>query len=228
MTRAAVLGLAAVLAAGAGQASGPDEALRLLALMRTANASVADLECMFRFQVTKGGKRFPPHCAVLRLRAEPETIHMTYVEPNKGRQVLYVKGQNHGKMKVRPGGFWGFLVISVDPDGERAMKGAIDPLTAQGLANVVRQAEAIVTEAGRAGNCEVSVDWDFEAAQGVYARLRVAGPPVGEMVMLVDKATYMPFQIVKSKGGDGATYTYEDIRLNPGLKDSDFRLSSKH
>lgn len=224
----AVLGLAAVLAAGAGQAAGPDEALRLLALMKAANASVADLECVFRFEVTKGGKRFPPHCAVLRLRTEPETIHMTYVEPNKGRQVLYIKGQNNGKMKVRPGGFWKFLVISIDPQGEQAMEGAIDPLTAQGLANVVRQAEAIVAEAGRAGNCEVSVDWDYREGPGVYARLRVAGPPVGEMVMLVDKATFMPFRIVKSKGGDGATYAYEGIRLNPGLKDSDFRLFSKH
>jgi Protein of unknown function (DUF1571) len=224
----ALLGLAAVLAAGAGQPAGPEEALRLLALMKTANASVADLECTFRFEVTKGGKRFPPHCAVLRLRTVPETIHMTYVEPNKGRQVLYIKGQNNGKMKVRPGGFWRFLVLSIDPDGEQAMEGAIDPLTAQGLANVVRQAEETIAEAVRAGSCEVSVDWDFRDDKGVYARLRVAGPPVGEMVMLVDKATYMPFRIVKSKGNDGATYTYEDIRLNPGLKDSDFRLSSKH
>jgi len=224
----AVLGLAAVLAAGAGQAAGPDEALRLLALMKTANASVVDLECTFRFQVTKGGKRFPPHCAVLRLRTEPETIHMTYVEPNKGRQVLYVKGQNHGKMKVRPGGFWKFLVVSIDPLGEQAMEGAIDPLTAQGLANVVRQAQETIAEARRAGNGEISVDWDFQAGKGVYARLRVAGPTVGEMIMLVDKGTCMPFRIVKSKGGDGATYTYEDVRLNPGLKDADFRLSAKH
>ena len=223
----ATWGLATLLAAGPGQATGPADAARLLSLMKAANASVVDLKCTFRFQVTKNGKEFPRHHAILRLRSEPETIHMTFVEPYKGRKVLYVKGQNHGKLRVRPGGFWKFLVVSLDPEGEQAMEGAIDPLTAQGFPNVVRRAEEILEGARGGGDCLVSVDWNVEGEKGVYARLRIAGPGVGEMTLLVDQATYFPFQIVKRKGRNGATYTYENIQLNPGMKDSEFTVSAK-
>jgi hypothetical protein len=224
----AAWGLITLLAAAPGQANGRAEAVRLLDLMKAANDSVVDLKCVFRFQVTKNGKEFPLHLTVLRMRTKPETIHMTYLSPHKGRKVLYVKGHNHDHLKVRPGGFWRFLVVSIDPQGERAMEGAIDPLTAQGFPNIVKKAEEILKKVRDGGGGEVSVDWNVPGAKGVYARFRVAGPEVGEMIMLVDQATYFPFQIVKRVAGDKATYTYEDVQLNPGMQDAEFAVSSGH
>jgi outer membrane lipoprotein-sorting protein len=224
----AALGMAALLAAGSGQAAGHEEAVRLLNLMKAANASIVDLKCTFRFQVTKNGKEFPRHHTVLRLRSEPETIHMAFVEPYEGRKVLYVKGQNGGKLRVRPGGLWKFLVVSLDPEGERAMKGAIDPFPAQGFPNIVRKAEEVLESVQGRGDCLVSVDWNVEGEGRTCAKLRIAAPGVGEMTLLVDQTTYFPYRIVKRNGSDGATYVYEDVQLNPGMKDSEFTVSAKH
>lgn len=225
---AALWGLVALLAAGPSQASGLEDAHRLLGQMKAANARIVDLKCTFLFQVTKNGRPFPLHRTVLRWRTEPETIHMTYLEPNKGRTVLYVKGQNDGKMRVRPDGFWRFLTVSLDPAGERAMEKAVDPLTAQGFPNIVKTAEEILARAEKDPAIRVAVEWDVPGRNGLTARLCIVGPEVGELVLLVDQATSLPYQIIKAKGRDGATYTYDDLQLNPGLPEAEFSLSPKH
>ncbi len=228
LTVPALTALTILFRAWGGQTSPNIEAVSILERMKTANEAIVDMRCTFTFEVTKDGKKHPAYRTVFRYRKDPETIHLTFTDRAKGRQVLFVKGRNGGKMKVRPEGFWRFTVISLDPVGDRAMEGAIDPITAQGFANIVRAAEEILRGPGSSNECEISIDWSANGESGNYVEIRVCGQELGEMAMLVDKDTYLPFRIMKRRGNDEAVYTYEDIQLNPGIPDAEYSLSRRH
>jgi hypothetical protein len=208
-----------------GQSETHAEAVRLLDRMRAANETIVDMKCLFTFEVTEDGRKSPACRTIFRYRANPETIHMTFLDKYKGRKVLYIKGRNHGKMKVRPEGFLSFLIVNLDPLGKKAMMGTLDPITAQGFSNIIKAAEDILSEAERTPGCEISVEGNVKSESGTYVQLRVAGTSEGEISMLVDQTSFFPFRITKTKGNKTAVYTYKKIELNPGMSDSEFDLS---
>jgi hypothetical protein len=214
-----VLHPAGLLLALPGQAQSVlEEASRLLDRMAEANARIADLRCEFHASVLKGSRAFPPQRAILRYRARPETVHLTFLEPCRGRVVRYGRDLDGGKLRVRPEGLLHFTTLSLDPLGARAMAETLDPITVQGFPNIVAAARQLLETARRTGSPAVSL----EALPG---SLRLAfRSATDELTLEVDPATFLPGRVTRRRGGDSARYRYERIEVNPGLAESDFDL----
>ncbi|HEX6983743.1 MAG TPA: DUF1571 domain-containing protein, partial [Planctomycetaceae bacterium] len=79
----------------------------------------------------------------IKLRHEPFSVYMKWIEGKPGQELLYVDGQNDGEMVVRPGGLKGRIlgVIKLDPNGGMAMRESRHPVTEAGL---LRLAEKVL------------------------------------------------------------------------------------
>lgn len=70
----------------------------------------------------------------LKLRHAPFSVYLHWTEGKPGQELLYVEGQNDGKMIVRASGFRGILgAIKIDVDGPMAMRESRHPITEMGL-----------------------------------------------------------------------------------------------
>ena len=70
-----------------------------------------------------------------KIRHEPFSVYMKWLSGDRGRQLIYVDGQNDGKLLVQPGGIKGRLtgVLSLDPSGTLAMSDSRYPIQTAGL-----------------------------------------------------------------------------------------------
>lgn len=88
---------------------GMDDALKLLAEAEAKFASVKDYECTYLreefFEDGKGGGELKACENTMKLRHEPFSVRLKWEAPElkKGREIIYVAGQNDNKMLVRMG-----------------------------------------------------------------------------------------------------------------------------
>lgn len=77
----------------------------------------------------------------LKLRHEPFSVYMKWLTGDKGRQVIYVDGQNDGNLLVQLGGVKGRLLgtLTVDPNGSQALSESRYPITGAGLLHLARK-----------------------------------------------------------------------------------------
>ena len=74
----------------------------------------------------------------LKLRENPFSVYLKFLNPSAGREVAYVNGQNDGKLLVHDVGFASLAgTISLDPTGSYAMSDNRYPITMIGLRNLV-------------------------------------------------------------------------------------------
>jgi hypothetical protein len=71
----------------------------------------------------------------------PLSVYLQFLKPDdiKGREVVWVEGQNGNKLRAHEGGFLGSKLPSVwlDPDGALAMRGNLHPIYDIGIENLV-------------------------------------------------------------------------------------------
>ena len=83
--------------------------LEQLKAMDRRSQEVKDYTAIFRKQEVVNGKLLPPENIALKFQ-KPFSVYMRWLEgPHKGREVLYVRGKNKGKLIGHEGGFFGFL-----------------------------------------------------------------------------------------------------------------------
>ena len=159
---------------------------------------------------------------ILRYKAKPETIHLTFLEPHRGRKVLYVRGDK--KMKVRPDGFWSFTTVRIDPNSERGMEEGIDPITAQGFPEIVSAAERLLKNSTTDPGSSVAVDEVKLENSRDGIQLAIHTDDGEKYMLLVDASTHFPWKIIKQTGKGSAVYSYENIEVNPNMPESEFKL----
>jgi hypothetical protein len=76
----------------------------------------------------------------LKVRHDPFSIYMKWHTGDRGRQLIYVQGQNDGNLLVQPGGIRGRLtgVLNLEPTGNLAMSESRYPITKAGLLELAR------------------------------------------------------------------------------------------
>ena len=197
-------------------------AIHLLEQMKQANAAVIDLRCNFKMEITKNKKKLPMQRMLFRYKAKPETIHLTFLEPHRGRKVLYVRGDK--KMKVRPDGFWSFTTVRIDPNSERGIEDGIDPITAQGFPEIVSAAERLLKNSTTDPGSSVVIDEVKLEDSRDGIQLAIHTDDGEKYMLLVDASTHFPVKIIKQTGKGSAVYSYENIEVNPNMPESEFKL----
>lgn len=76
----------------------------------------------------------------VKIRHEPFSVYMKFIDPHAGREVIFVEGAYGGEMQVHETGFASMLgTISLDPKGSMAMSESRYPVTMVGIKTMVEQ-----------------------------------------------------------------------------------------
>jgi len=105
-------------------------------------SSVPDYSATFYKQERIDGVLKEPSFMQTKIRHEPFSVYMKWLEgDDPGRELLYVEGENNDEMMVKLGGVKGRMMptVSLDPEGDMAMKEARYPVTTIGLKNVIEK-----------------------------------------------------------------------------------------
>ncbi len=171
----------------------------------------------------------------------PFSVYLKFVGPEalKGREVLWVNGENNGKLRAHEGGLLGILSIWLDPYGPRAMKDQRYPVMKVGIENLMLECIHRM-EAGM----RVAKPAEFQVQTFKASRVDDRVCTCIQMTHLtrhaqfswhtarvfIDEEHGFPIRYAvwdwpRQKGDPPPLleeYTYRDIKLNPGFTDADF------
>jgi hypothetical protein len=179
----------------------------------------------------------------------PLSVYLNFLKPDnvKGREVVWVEGQNNNKLRAHEGGGLGskFLPsVWLDPDGALAMRGNLHPIYDVGIENLVVKLieKGQTVRALGPENCEVTFTKGAKIKGSkddvrTCTVLNVRHPEQREPYefhlaqVFIDDELQVPIRYVAyhwpTAAGDTTgpvieEYTYLNLKLNVGLTDADF------
>jgi hypothetical protein len=198
------------------------------------NGKLSDLETMsvkIRHERVRDGKVIVPFSVYIRFVSPPAI---------KGREVLYLAGQNNGDMLVQESQnqLLGrmFSTTALKPNGMLAMRGNRYPITEIGLQTLLQRLIEVAREDIKRGECKVTYFEGAKVAGRSCRCLQVVHPVRRDYFryhrarIFVDDELNLPIRYASydwpSRSGDDPPlieeYTYVNLRLNVGLTDRDF------
>lgn len=133
--------------------------------------TMPDYLATFTRQERVKGQLLPRESTELKVRHSPFSVYMKWNEGSDvGREVLFVKGQNDGRMLVKKGGKVGEMLptFKLEPTSDLAMKESRYPLTESGLLNLV---EKILTYCERDLKLDEGLSCQFLPDQKIDGRM---------------------------------------------------------
>jgi hypothetical protein len=171
---------------------------------------------------------------------QPLSVYLNFLKPStvKGREVIYVEGQNGGNIIAHEGGFKGkFLpTVTIPPDGMLAMRGQRYPISEIGIENLIQK----LIERGERAAQAPDVQCEFRKNARVKDRtctvLQVTQPtklPSSDFYqaqVFMDDDLNIPIRYIAYDWPvqEGVSpqvieeYNYLNVKVNVGLTDSDF------
>lgn len=211
-------------------------ALQRVYAAREAVSQLKDYEAVFLKREYLGGK-LQKTTTQLKVREEPFSVYMKFVEPNAGREVIYVNGRNEGKLLVHETGFKSLVgTLALDIKSPDVMSENRYPVTMVGLKNLVATVIKQWESEARYGEVDVLYrpknrlgEQECEVIETSHPKKRNQFPFQLTRVW-IDKATnYVirveQFDFPTKEGAEPALseeYTYVRIKPNVGLTDRDF------
>jgi hypothetical protein len=127
-------------------------ALKLARSSRKALESVRDYQCLIIKRENVNGTMIT-QTMEMKFREEPFSVYLKFQEPNPGREILFVKGQNDGKLLAHEGSGLKALVgtVPLALDDARIKAENRHPITEIGMRNLI---EKVITQ------------WEFEGQYG--------------------------------------------------------------
>jgi len=218
----------------------------LVPAIRWAHEGLANIEKIRDYTATVvkreriGGTLGEHEYMFVKVRHKPFSVYLHYLGPpdKRGQEVIYIDGQNNGKMWAHGTGMQKtmFGTISLAPDGMIAMRGQLYPVTELGILNLVRRLIEVGEEDMKYGECDVRF---IEGAKinGRQCTCIEVMHPVPRRNFLFHRARifvdeelnvpirYAAYDWPKQPGEQPPVmeeYTYLDLKLNVGLTPADF------
>lgn len=164
-------------------------------------------------------------------------VYLKFLEPAsmRGREVIWVEGENDDKLIAHEGGFKNFLRVKLEPDSRLAMMGNKYPITDIGLVRLVEKLiEKASSEAALEG-CTVQVRENQRVGDRTCRMIQLTQPSrdgfdfhVAQIFVDMERKLplrYAAFLWPETEGGAPPLeeeYTYLDLETNVGLSDEDF------
>jgi hypothetical protein len=203
---------------------------------------IKDYSCNVIRRERIGGRLLDYHYQFLKVRHQPLSIYLYYQTPKRGSEVIYVEGQNDGKVWAHEVGANAQLVgtVSLDPEGPRARRESRYPITQAGLAPLARHVAEFAENDKQYGECEVKVFPDAKVNGRACLSVQVThAKPRREFRfhlarVFFDHERGFPIRYEAygwpARSGDEPPlieeYTFTDIKLGKGYTDRDFDISN--
>jgi hypothetical protein len=173
----------------------------------------------------------------------PFSVYLRFLAPAKikGREVLYVNGQNDGELLARKGGErFSFVTMSLDPLGGSAMRGNRYPITEIGIKRLTQRLIELGQESMRGDaawrECRVQYFQQSKVGDRLCTCIQVEHPvrrdslPSHLARIYLDDELQVPIRYEAydwptEPGGEPPLleeYTYLNLKLNEGFTDKDF------
>jgi hypothetical protein len=215
-------------------------AFRLALKGLEALAKVNDYEATFIRKELVGASLVESRMNI-KLRHDPFSVYLKFIEPKAGREVIFVEGQNDGKLLVHESGLASLVgTLSLDPSGKLAMDGNRYPVTMIGLRKMVETLVEtwlkVKDEKDLAVNVYPNASIGDVQCKVVETKLAkpVEGMPWQTARLYLTRGSTTPVRLEslgfpESGSEQGATiedYYYSKLKLNVGLTDADFDVKN--
>ncbi len=212
-------------------------AIEIVAGSQIKAASLKDYSATFLKTEEVNGKIVEQSMAI-NVREKPFSVSLKFNNPYRGRQVIYVEGENNGKMLVKPEGFKAIVgTLSIDPHGDQALAENRHPITQVGISSMLRlvmlqwKSELKHDDIHEVEMTEVKTNGQSCLKIQVIRTKQVPGVPFQMTSLYLSMDTELPVRIenyewpsVPGKAPQLVEdYSYQGLKTNIGLKDQDFR-----
>lgn len=206
------------------------------------NKEIKDYSCVLVKHEQFNGELIPKEHIFLKIRHEPLSIYMYFQGPEevKGRECLYVAGQNNNKMIAHEASGLITMTVHLDPTGYLAMRGQRYPITEVGIKNLAVRLIDVAQHDLQFGECEVKFrDGNVKLSKNEkrdctiievlhpnpkkHFRFHLARIAIDNELQI--PIHYEAYLWPTKPGGKmvlDETYTYTKIKVNQGLTDRDF------
>lgn len=216
--------------------------------LATIQANIADYSCTLVKQERINGELMPQEYMYTEIRnhrekdgkVTPFSVYMFFLKPDamKGREVIYVEGQNEGNLVAHEGS--GLLrklgAVKLKPDGTMAMRGNRYPITELGIENLIEELIKKGERDRQRDECTVEFKKGVKINGRGCTMLEVVHPhprPYFDFhiarVYIDDELNlplrYEAYTWPTTPGGQPELqecYTYLNIKVNIGLTDENF------
>jgi len=188
-----------------------------------------------------GSKLNGPEYIFTKVRHEPLSAYCYFLEPEnlRGQEVIWIEGQNNGKMWAHGTGFKKvFGTVSLDPNGPIAMQGQRYPITEIGMEILVQRMLEVAERETQYGECEVQFFPGAKINGRTCTCIQVMHPvPRRNFIfhlarIFIDDEMNLPIRYEAygwpdRPGGKPVLeeeYTYLNIKINNGFTDADFDI----
>lgn len=170
--------------------------------------------------------------------ATPMHVYLKFNSPasSKGREVIWIEGENNNQLIAHEGGFKNFLRMKLEPEGTIAMMGNRYPITGIGMIRLVEKLIEKGTRDRELGPCLVQIIDDEKVGDRTCRLIQVTHPTQEKGMdfhiaqIFFDTERMIPLRYAAfgwpKKEGEQAPleeeYTYLNVKLNVGLTAEDF------
>ena len=213
-------------------------AIRTLDLvLANIDQNVRDYSCTFKKQERIDGDLAEPQTISMKVRHDPFSVYMKFLQPYAGREVLYVAGQRENQMLVLESG-WKRIAgkLELDPQGAMAMRGQKHPITDIGIRNLTAKIKAVAEAEAQFLESEVAVNPNMKIGDRPVTLIQVTHPQPRRNFhahvwrVFLDNELKVPVHYDSYLWPEGAqeapplesSYTYGNLKINGGLTPQDF------
>lgn len=217
----------------------------LMPFIRVAKVSLAefdrnirDYSCTFIKRERIDGDLGDYQHIFMKVRQQPFSVYMCFLQPYPGREVLYVDGQNDGELLVLESG-WKRRVLgqlSLDPEGAVAMRGQKYPITHVGIHNLTSELIKVAERDTQYAECEVTTKPNMKVNGRLTTMVQIVHPIPRQNFrsytsrIFFDNELKVPIHydsfLWPSQPGEqpplDESYTYSDLKVNNNFTARDF------
>ncbi len=190
---------------------------------------VSDYTCTLEKKVNKDGVVY--YDPEIRVKyKKPAHYYFKWVKGKfEGQEVIYREGSNRNKIVAHSGGFFRFITLYLDPEGNMAMKRNHHSLRRSGMEKIfdifnesysryklTGFGNIALAEEGAVDNRPVWIVYgEFPENMDFYA---------AKIILCIDREYLLPLKVSVYDWSDTLyeEYTFHDLKINVGLNEDDF------
>ena len=206
-------------------------------------AKLKDYTAILTKQENVGGEIKTAQMMDIKVRHEPFSVYLKFRYPKDlaGQEVIYIKGQNDGKLLGHGVGLQKRLgTMKLDPEGLIAMRDNKYPITEIGILNLVDKLIEVGEKDSKYGECEVEYFEGIKMDERECTMIQVTHPvPRKQFLFYIARIVidneynipvrYESYEWPTTEGKEPTlieVYTYQKFRKNVGLTDIDFSTAN--